>query len=333
MRIIEVIIESRDLEHVRDLARRQEIRHVWWFTAPEAEICSVRLLVEDSKRQRALDTLQSLLETCETAKIIILPVEAVWPGAQSPAEDGEEQETGRESASMTREELYYDVEKSARVDYNFFLLATLSTLVAAIGLMEDNVAVIIGAMVIAPLLGPNIALALATALGDRKLLKTALRGNLLGLGLAVTLGLLIGLVLLSAPYGPELLARTEAGLDSAALALASGAAAALSLTTGLSSVLVGVMVAVALLPPAATVGLMLGEGRLDLAWGAALLLALNIVCLNLAANLVFLFKGITPREWMSQRKARLSNRAYLLFWTGALLVLLAIILARGLSGR
>ena len=66
------------------------------------------------------------------------------------------------------------------------------------------------------------------------------------------------------------------------LALASGAAA-LSLTTGLSSVLVSVMVAVALLPPAVTLGLMLGYGDFNLALGAGLLLAINLVCVNMVS--------------------------------------------------
>ena len=89
----------------------------------------------------------------------------------------------------------------------------------------------------------------------------------------------------------ELMSRTRVGFDSIALALVSGAAAVLSMATGLSSVLVGVMVAVALLPPCAVVGIMLGAGEYDLAAGAGLLLAVNIVCVNLSAKLVFLFKG------------------------------------------
>jgi len=93
----------------------------------------------------------------------------------------------------------------------------------------------------------------------------------------------------------ELLARTSVGLDGVLLALASGLAAALSLTTGLSSVLVGVMVAVALLPPTATAGIMLGAGNFELATGALLLLAVNVVCVNIAAKLVFLFRGVRPR--------------------------------------
>lgn len=113
-----------------------------------------------------------------------------------------------------------------------------------------------------------------------------------------------------------------------ALALASGAAAVLSLTTGLSSVLVGVMVAVALLPPAATFGLMLGSGQFGMATGAGLLLAMNIVCINFAAKLVFLLKGIHPRTWWETQKAKRAMVAYLAIWAVSLALLVVLIYLR-----
>ena len=140
------------------------------------------------------------------------------------------------------------------------------------------------------------------------------------------LSVLIGL---SWPFdidSPELMARTNVGLDSLALALASGAAAALSLTTGLSSVLVGVMVAVALLPPAATFGLMLGHGQYQLAVGALLLLIANVVCLNLATKIVFWLKGISPRTWWQKEKAKRAMRVYILVWLTGLTILVILFL-------
>ena len=99
----------------------------------------------------------------------------------------------------------------------------------------------------------------------------------------------------------EILARTDVGMDSVVLALASGAAAVLSLTIGLSSALVGVMVAVTLLPPAATMGLLLlGSGQLQLALGAMLLLAVNVVCVVLSGMALFLLKGVKPRTWLER---------------------------------
>ena len=130
------------------------------------------------------------------------------------------------------------------------------------------------------------------------------------------------------PSSQELLARTDVKLDSIVLALASGAAAVLSLTTGLSSVLVGVMVAVALLPPTAALGLMLGHGRFDLALGAALLLAVNIVAVNLAAKVVLLLKGIQPRTWYEKARARRAMAIYLVGWVATLAVLAAVVYLR-----
>ena len=124
------------------------------------------------------------------------------------------------------------------------------------------------------------------------------------------------------------MARTSVDYAGIALALASGAAAALSVTTGLSSTLVGVMVAVALLPPAATVGIMLAAGRSDLAVGAAMLLVANIACVNLAAQVVFLAQGIKPRTWSEQKNARRAVAVNIVTWIALIAVLVGIIALR-----
>ena len=176
-------------------------------------------------------------------------------------------------------------------------------------------------LVIAPLLGPNIALAFSTSLGDTRLMWSALKTSIAGLGLALILSCVAGMLLHIEPLGSEILARTDVGISGVLLALASGAAAVLSLTTGVSSALVGVMVAVALLPPTATLGMMLGIGQYDYALGAALLLAVNVVCVNLSAKLVFLYRGVKPRTWLEKQKARQSTPVYIFVW-GLLLVIL-----------
>jgi uncharacterized hydrophobic protein (TIGR00341 family) len=201
-------------------------------------------------------------------------------------------------------------------------------LVAAIGLVENNVAVVIGAMVIAPLLGPNIALAFATSLGDKELTWRAVKTNGAGLGLSLLISIAIAALLPIGLDSPEILARTDVDLGGVVLGLASGAAAVLSLTTGLSSTLVGVMVAVALLPPTSTMGMMLGAGRWQEAVGALLLLTVNIVCVLLAAKLVFLIKGVRPRSWTERNRAKQSMAIYLSLWALLLAILIAVILIR-----
>jgi len=345
MRIVEVIARARHAKELIGMARFYGAVDTWWGQPDDDGRQAVRMLVPDGARQKLLDALQNLLDSEDNARIVITPVDATLPreeakpngesekdGAKDGAGDGEDDEAQNREVRQTREELYSQIAKGARLDGSFVLLVMLSTIVAAIGLAEDNVAVVIGAMVIAPLLGPNIAFAFATSLGDKALTAEALVTDLAGLAIALALSLVIGLISPIDLNTPEIMARTDVNLASVALALASGAAAVLSLTTGLSSALVGVMVAVALLPPTAVLGMMLGHGRWELAGGAALLLAVNVVCVLVSAKIVFLARGVKPRTWLDSERARQSRTLYLGLWVLLLLVLVGVILVRGPLG-
>jgi uncharacterized hydrophobic protein (TIGR00341 family) len=157
--------------------------------------------------------------------------------------------------------LYEDIKDAARCSRVYLAMTVLSTIVATVGLYYNSVAIIIGAIVIAPLLGPNVALALGTALGDLSLLRRGLLTALVGIGTAMALSVLIGVLLQVNPASPEVASRTGVGLGDIAVALASGSAGALAFTRGVSATLIGVTVAVALLPPLVTLGLLLGGGQ------------------------------------------------------------------------
>jgi len=323
MKIIEIVTPSENLPAVESIIKQHD-SEILWVNSNENGGKMVRALVSDDQRQAVLDALQGLFGSGENSKILVLALEAALPRKESKKEENETPDP----VTTTREEIYSNIEKNTRLDSTYLLLVFLSTVVVAIGLLENNVAVVIGAMVIAPLLGPNIALALGAALGDMSLMWKAFKTIIAGISLALVLSIGLGAYHPMSLDSPELMTRTKVGLDSMALALASGAAAVVSLTTGLSSVLVGVMVAVALLPPTATLGIMLGAGNNELAVGAALLLAVNIVCVNLSAKVVFLVRGIKPRSWLEKQKARQSITAYLVIWIFSLAILLAIILFR-----
>lgn len=317
MKIIEVTADQGNTDTVAGIAEQHGAVDFRLGYKSEDGRQAMRMLVADEKAQAILDALQNALTGQSGMRIIMIPVEAALPRSPEP------EKKPKEKAAATREALYDSIQKNARLDTNFIVLVLLSTVVATIGLIEDNVAVVIGAMVIAPLLGPNLALALGTSLGDTQLIWKAMLTNLAGITLTLLLSAIIGLVGYVNLDSAELMARTDVGLDSVALALASGAAAVLSITTGLPSVLVGVMVAVALMPPAATLGIMLGSGNVQPAIGAGLLLAVNVVCLNLAAKVVFLVRGIGPRTWWEKEKARRATFAYLAIWVFSLMILLA----------
>lgn len=323
MRLIEVLTDEGHIDTLQSIAEQHAVIDCWSLSSTDQTRTSTRMLVQPEKQQTVIDAIQTVLANSENSRIIILPVEATMP---RPVES--EDKESKAGPGRSREELYQQIASGAKLDSTFLMLVIFSTIVATIGLLENNIAVVIGAMVIAPLLGPNIALAFGTALGDSSLIWSAFKTNLTGLGLALLLSIITGLVWPMDTISEELLARTDVGFDGVALALVSGAAAVLSLTTGLSSALVGVMVAVALLPPATTLGLMLATGHYDFAQGAALLLAVNVVCVNLAAKLVFLVKGVKPRTWLDKQKARQSMEAYIAFWLIILTVLIVLILLR-----
>jgi len=324
MKYVEVIAESGSVSVVRTIAEKYKAEDFRLGLVGDDGMQPMRLVVGDDKLQSVLDGLQSILGAQTTAQILVMPIEASLPKPK------EKERSEEDKATAAREALYEEVEKSARLNANVVVLIVLSTVVAAIGLVEDNIAVVIGAMVIAPLLGPNLALSLGTALGDIPLMQKSVRTLFVGILLVLVLSAALGLAWPSALNSHELMVRTEPSLESVVLALASGAAAALSLTTGLSSVLVGVMVAVALLPPAATCGLMLGHGSFGAAFGAGLLLAVNVVCVNLASKIVFLIKGIRPRTWLEKEKAKRATVVYVIVWLVTLAILLLAIYARSL---
>jgi len=334
MKLIEVVAGPSDLHTLASFVAEQHGPLDYWYgQVADEDRQSIRMLVDDEKRQAVLDSLQELLANTDNARIVVLPVEAVLPRAEPPAEPDAAKTGNKVSTRATREELYNQIEKGAHLDVNHIVLVILSTVVAAIGLLENNVAVIVGAMVIAPLLGPNLALAFAATLGDLDLMRNALLTNLVGVVLALALSMAIGWLWPIAEPSTEILARTGVGFDGVILALASGAAAALSLTSGVASALVGVMVAVALLPPTATLGMMLASAQKELAAGAALLLAVNIVSVNLSATLVFLIKGVRPRTWIEKRQAQQSAVWIGLFWTMSLAMLSLAVYLRNWVGN
>ena len=325
MKIIEVIADKQYYDTIKVIAEHHQVEDVWFGTENEDGRIGARLLVTPENRQGVLDELQEALQSSTGARIIILPVETTLSSDKTTEE---KVKTNKGSSTISREEIFSHVEKGAQLNQNFFVLTVLSSIVASIGLLENNIAVIIGAMVIAPLLGPNIAFALGSSLGETKLMWQSLKAIASGIILAILVAIIIGFFWPLDITTQEVLIRTEANYAGTAIALASGAAAALSLVTGSSGVLVGVMVAVALMPPAVTIGLMLSVSNLPLALGAVLLLAVNIVCINLSAKLVFLIKGIQPRTWLEARKAKQSQKLYLLIWLVLLILLIVAIYFR-----
>jgi len=285
-----------------------------------------RVLLEVDETESFLDWVDETVVA--DYRVVLQSVEATLPRPEAQDEDEEETADEEERTSVGRigrAELYEYARDATDVSVVYYALIALATIVAAGGMLRDQTAVVIGAMVIAPLIGPNLALALGTTLGDTDLLGRAIWANLTGVGLALGGALGLGALVAVDPTTGELAARTVIGTVDIALAGAAGAAGALAITRGGATGLVGVMVAVALVPPLVATGLFLGAGHTAEAMAAGLLTVTNVVSLNLAAVCTFLLLGVWPRHWRDVEQARTSTRIALALWGGAALVLAAMI--------
>jgi hypothetical protein len=183
-RLVVVNSDECEIEAIAEVAERHEVSGYRVDAADKEGRCRVEMLVGPQKRQDLLDDLQEALGEGGDWSVVILAVEATLPPAPENEEDG------GKPIQQTREELFDDVSRGGRLDWDFAMFAVLATVVASVGLLTDNVAVVIGAMVIAPLLGPNLALSLAVAIGDMGFVYRALRTNAVGLAITVAVGAL-----------------------------------------------------------------------------------------------------------------------------------------------
>lgn len=329
MRIIEVTAPAGHEDSIRAIAEKHGARDIWTNVDSDQSRCIVRLLVDRHNQQKIIDACQSLFGGTDTWRLVLIPVEGVVTAIPAAvAAKIESRPTFRKSASVTREELYLDMVDGGQLTSNYLLFVVLATIVAGIGLITNSVAVIIGAMVIAPLLGPTLSFSFGSVLGEKTVIWRSGVTLVIGLGLAIGLSALWAFVVGVDASGYELQARTLVGYDAFILALASGAAAVLSISSGTASALVGVMVAVALLPPAVVCGFLLGLGDFQASLKAFTLLAVNLASVGFAAQIVFLYRGLRPRTHQERKGARGVNRVTLIAWA---ILIIALVLLIGFS--
>lgn len=324
-RMLELTAPPETVKEARKIVEQEEVIGVWTENLDDGDSI-LRVLVNTDRTEALSDKLTENFSSAEGFRIMLFSVEATVPQPQK-----EEQEANDEESSETivgrisREELYADVTSGSELNWVYIAMVVLSTLVAGVGLIRDDVAVIIGAMVIAPLLGPNVSMALSATLGDLDLGWRSLKTNAAGLFSAMAVALVMGFLINVDLDSQQLISRTTVSLGDITIALAAGGAGVLAFTRGVPATIVGVMVAVALLPPLVNVGLLLGAGHTSLAVGSVILTLTNLICINLAGILTFLVQGVRPRTWWEEQKAKKAYHMAIAIWF-VLLVVLAVII-------
>ncbi|HKK44609.1 MAG TPA: TIGR00341 family protein [Balneolaceae bacterium] len=324
-RMLELMAPPETAMKARELIEDEEILGIWSDNLEDGSAI-LRVLIDADRTESLSDTLTGKFKNVDGFRVVLFSVQATLPQPEVEEEKKEEQgdtET-KYVGRISREELYADVTNGSNLDWVYICMVILSTIVAGVGLIRDDVAVIIGAMVIAPLLGPNVSMSLAVTLGDLKLAWRSLKANAAGLLLSVVIAFLMGLVLHVNTQSSQLVNRTMVNLGDITIALAAGSAGVLAFTRGVPATIVGVMVAVALLPPLVAVGLLIGAGYTGLAMGALILTLTNLICINLAGIVTFLVQGVRP-PWWEAEKAKRASRIAIAIWF-VLLVILAVII-------
>jgi uncharacterized hydrophobic protein (TIGR00341 family) len=329
LRLLEMVLQEKDSAGVLALLAECNVLEHRHIRLADGEVL-VRILLDAEQSETVMDLLEKRYTGADGNRVVVLPVEATLPRAKAepePAAASEQSPPEEKSPErIGREELYEDIKNGARLSRVYMAMVVLSTVVAAIGLNQNSVAIIIGAMVIAPLLGPNVAMSLGITLGDLSLLRHAFVTALSGIAAAFALSVMIGMMLNVNPGSSEMASRMWVSFGDIAVALASGSAGALAFTTGVSATLIGVMVAVALLPPLVTSGLLLGGGHPALATGALSLFLVNLICINLAGVTTFLVQGIKPTSWWEKDRAVKATRIAIALSVALLAVLVGIIM-------
>ncbi|MBN1660492.1 MAG: DUF389 domain-containing protein [Anaerolineae bacterium] len=229
-------------------------------------------------------------------------------------------------------QVYKAIRDGAQPSIDFYVMIGLSAAIASFGLLQNSAAVIIGAMLVAPLMSAIFGLSLGVVRGDLRLLRRAASATLRGMLLGISVGAVLTLVMPAQALPGEVLSRTEPGLLDLGVALASGAAGAYALSRkGVSASLPGVAIAAALVPPLAVVGIGISRGQSDVAGGALLLFLTNLVSIVAAGGLVFLWLGFRPLPGQASR-ARVFRGGIMgtILMLGLLTALLATFTARSI---
>ncbi|MFP9190666.1 TIGR00341 family protein [Natronosalvus vescus] len=296
------LLEDEGLEYtMTDETSRREFEAVAYVPLPQPAVEPVM------DKLRALGMSDDAITVVVEASTVVS--ERFEELAERYAEENDEDRIGREELRSSAADLMPTTR-------NYLILTIVSAVVATAGLLLNSAAVVVGSMVIAPLVGPALSASVGTVIDDHGLRVRGVTLQALGIGCAIaSAAIFAGFVQMAnlVPPGIEILdidqIRERLAPDFLALAIALGAgvAGAVSLSTGVSAAIVGVMIAVALIPPAAVVGIALAWGDTTLALGSGVFVLVNVLSINMAALAVLWYQGYRPETWFRTSTARVET--------------------------
>ncbi|RLM67067.1 TIGR00341 family protein [Halorubrum sp. Atlit-8R] len=249
----------------------------------------------------------------ESTYTVIVAAETVISRRFEALEEQYEEDADRGGDRISREELQAKADDLASGLGTYVLMTVISAVIATAGLLLDSPATVVGSMVIAPLIGPAMSAAIGTVVDDEALFRRGVRMQVIGVAVAVLAATLFALALRSLALVPpgldplelaEVSERLAPNVLVLVVAVGAGVAGIVSLMTGVSATLVGVMIAVALIPPAAAVGIGIAFRIPRLVLGAGVIVAVNVLSINLSALVMLWYEGYRPQRWFREDDAR-----------------------------
>ncbi len=217
-----------------------------------------------------------------------------------------------------QEKVYDEIKENAKGDFDFFVLTIFSGIIITLGLVVNSSAVVIGGMLLAPLVWPILSLSMAIIKGKSRLMQNSIFTLFRSTAIIFVIALFLGFM--SPDYalqGGEFLSRTSPTIFELFIALAAGFIGAFVITyPKIGAAIAGVVIAAALVPPLAVMGISVSHGNLGMAGGAFILFMSNLIAVTFSSSILFLvarFKGPSSEKGQEQRKSNIRWTLVFLF--------------------
>lgn len=328
MRLVQILVSKEKREPIVDILNDEDIDFVLTEEASDRDPTAVIFFPLPTPAVEPIMGRLREIQADEDSYTIVTEAETVlsrqFEDLEARYDEGDPKNTtriAREEPRIAREELFSRAKDMSPAFQTFLLTTVISALVATTGLLLDSAAVVVGSMVIAPLLGPAMGMGVGTVLNEEGLFREGVKLQAVGLVAAVVAATLFTLFVQATslvPPGTDVLAiseissRVSPDLLTLVIAVGAGVAGAWSLTAGSSEVLVGVMVAAALVPPLGVVGIGIAYRLPVVALSASVSVLVNVFAINLAGLGVFWYKGYRPPNWYQQDDASIETRRRIL---------------------
>jgi len=253
---------------------------------------------------RVLEVLNELGIGIEYGIIDILKLQVTIPELAEEELDASEELSSRVSV----EEIESTIKEGMELNIDFYLFIIIAAFIAGAGLILNSTAIIIGSMIISPLMGPILGVSYGMISKNYNLVKKGIFGQLISVIIAIGIGVLLASLAFLTYSSPsitnEMMSRNFPTIFDLIVSIGAGLAVGFAITGKIQSSLVGIAIAVSLMPPAVNIGVTLIYGNLFLSLGSFVLLMSNILAINLMAILIFKLK-----------KIKILEKKYL-FWKG-----------------